>query len=108
MNIDWESLLKLLQSGGDQPSPSAGLMQLAGGSRPWTSYQTEKALREMEKSNAPVPVQELQNIRSPGFYSKPDPNLTRTLPDGRKVSDKDYQALERARRARDAALMLSQ
>ena len=103
MNIDWESLLKLLQSGGDQPSPSAGLMQLAGGSRPWTSYQTEKALREMEKSNAPVPVQELQNIRSEGFFNKPDPNLTYTGPQGNKISEKDYQAWLRAQRALDAA-----
>lgn len=102
MNIDWESLLKLLQSGGDQPSPSAGLMQLAGGSRPWTSYQTEKALREMEKSNAPVPVQELQNIRSEGFFNKPDPNLTHTVGNTR-VSEKDYQAWLRAQRALDAA-----
>ena len=106
MNIDWESLLKLLQSGGDQPSPSAGLMQLAGGSRPWTSYPTEKALREMEKSNAPVPVQELQNIRSPGFFGNPDPNLTHTGPRGNKISEKDYQAWLRAQRALDAANQL--
>ena len=102
MNIDWESLLKLLQSGGDQSSSSAGLMQLAGGPQPWTSYPTEKALREMEKSNAPVPVQELQNIRSPNFYGKQDPNLTHTVGNTR-VSEKDYQAFLRAQRAMEAA-----
>lgn len=106
MNIDWESLLKLLQSGGDQSSPSAGLMQLAGGHN-GVSIQTEKAIRQMENSNRPVPVQELQNIRSEGFYTKPDPNLTIEY-GGKRISQKDYQTLLRADRARKAAMMLSQ
>ena len=97
--MNWNDILALLQGKKD-------LGDLFGRST-GASFQSQRAINELDRGMV-QPQEVTPMMRSAGFYNTPDPN--RTIDDGtgtgNKITQKDYQALERAIRARDAAMRL--